>query len=206
MRPASPPAIRTAIPRGSRRSAFVALAAVSAMIVHLGSGAFGQTSPEISEKDLKSALVFGLAKLVIWPDNAFASNDSPLRLGVLGKHTFGNGLDALAAKKLPNVRPVIIVYASEAAILSDCHLVFVSKDRRESLSTVVKLFRSKPVLLVGEEEGFADSASGGMVNILIRDERPTLQVNQGAAEGAGLRFRAQMTQSKRVEWVGRPKN
>ena len=68
------------------------------------------------------------------------------------------------------------------------------------------VFRSRPVLVVGEEKGFADTGAGGMVNLLIRDDRPALQVNQAEAEAAGLRLRAQLSQSRLIEYIGRPKN
>ena len=188
------------------RSAFLRRVLASAVLLA------GNTFAELDEPRpvpvpaLKAALVFGLTKLVIWPDKVLPAADTPLRLGVLGNHPFGDRLDRLAEKHAPKVRPVTVVYAQDAATLRDCQVVFVSRDRRETLDTVFAVFRSRPVLVVGEEKGFADTGVGGMVNLLIRDDRPALQVNQAAAEAAGLRLRAQLSQSLLIEYIGRPKN
>jgi hypothetical protein len=188
------------------RSAF--LRTVLASVVLLAGKSFAETEepPPVPAPDLKAVLVFGLTKLVIWPDKELPAAETPLRLGVLGRHTFGDRLDRLAEKRAPKVRPINIVYAQDAATLRDCQLVFVSQDRRESLATVFAVFRKRPVLVVGEEKGFADNGVGGMVNLLIRGNDPLLQVNQAATEAAGLRLRAQLSQSQRVEYIGRPKN
>ena len=188
------------------RSAFLRMVLASAVLLA------GNTFAELDEPRsvpvpaLKAALVFGLTKLVIWPEKVLPAADTPLRLGVLGNHPFGDRLDRLAEKHAPKVRPVTVVYAQDAATLRDCQVVFVSRDRRETLDTVFAVFRLRPVLVVGEEKGFADTGVGGMVNLLIRDDRPALQVNQAAAEAAGLRLRAQLSQSLLIEYIGRPKN
>ncbi len=188
------------------RSAF--LRTVLASVVLLAGKSFAEPGepPPVPVTDLKAVLVFGLTKLVIWPDKELPAAETPLRLGVLGRHTFGERLDRLAEKRTPKVRPINIVYAMDAATLRDCQLVFVSQDRRESLATVLAVFRKRPVLVVGEEKGFADNGVGGMVNLLIRGDQPVLQVNQAATEAAGLRLRAQLSQSQRVEYIGRTKD
>ncbi len=188
------------------RSAFLRTVLASAVLLAGNTFAGPEEPPPVPVPDLKAALVFGLTKLVIWPDAVLPATDTPIRLGVLGKHPFGDRLDRLAEKRTPKVRPIAVVYAQDASELRDCQVVFVSRDRRESLDTVLGVFRARPVLIVGDEKGFADTGVGGMVNLRTRDDHKALQVNQAAAEAAGLRLRAQLSQSQLIEYIGRPKN
>jgi hypothetical protein len=188
------------------RSTFLKVLLASAVSAAGRTFAELDTPRPVPEPAVKAALVFGLTKLVIWPEKELPATDTPLRLGVLGKHPFGDRLDRLAEKRTPKVRPITVVYAQDASALRDCQVVFVSRDRRESLDTVLGVFRARPVLIVGDEKGFADTGVGGMVNLRTRDDRKALEVNQAAAEAAGLRLRAQLSQSQLIEYVGRPKN
>ncbi|MEI6358087.1 MAG: YfiR family protein, partial [Verrucomicrobiota bacterium] len=113
------------------RSAFLRTVLASAVLMAGNTFAEIDEPPPVPVPALKAGLVFGLTKLVIWPDAVLPATDTPLRLGVLGKHPFGDHLDRLAEKRTPKVRPITVVYTQDASALRDCQVVFVSRDRRE---------------------------------------------------------------------------
>lgn len=156
----------------------------------------------VSEAEFKAALLIKLIRFVVWPDAAFSTPDAPLHIGVLGTHPFGKYLDRIAEGKSLEKHPFQIRYAANAEELVACHFVFVCRDRRPAMDEINKVFLGKPILLVGEEDRFANI--GGMINVVVREQKPFLQINARAAELAGLRFRGQLAQTRNIEWIERP--
>jgi len=74
--------------------------------------------------------------------------------------------------------------------MTACHIVFISRAEKERAAEILKQIEGKPVLTVGEEEGFC--RMGGTTNILIEKERPRLEVNPDAAEQARLTINAKL--------------
>lgn len=175
------------------------LAAAASAVADAPSRTDGPSAPEA---DLKGALLIGLMSLVNWPEGVPPGTE-PLRLGILGPHAFGDRLNRLAERKTVSGRSVKVLYGEAATALVNCQAVFVARDHRESLGAIANAYEGKPILLLGEEAGFAQPGAGGMVALLVRDEHLWLQINVKAAEAAGLHFRAQLAKYKQVEWIGR---
>ncbi len=55
----------------------------------LGSHAQGMDSSDSSEYLIKAGFIYNFAKLVEWPTSAFAQQDSPIVIGILGDDPFG---------------------------------------------------------------------------------------------------------------------
>lgn len=168
----------------------------------LAAAGIGPEPMAAPEGELKAALLVTMMNFVTWPEGAFESTNAPMRVGVIGRHSFGEALDRLAAKRTVEGRSLKVAYAEDAAGLAGCEAVFVARERRETVAAIAEAFRGKPVLLIGEEDGFAKA--GGMISLLVRDDRPFLQINVGAVEASGLKLRGQLAQTKRIEWIGRP--
>jgi hypothetical protein len=156
----------------------------------------------VSESQFKAALIIKLVRFIIWPESAFGSPTAPLQIGVLGKHPFDQHLDRLAQGKTLEKHPFLIRYANTQLELKDCQFVYVSKDRQPALKEIVNTFSGRPTLLVGEEVGFA--LNGGMINIVVKEQKPHLEINARTSEVAGLRFRGQLAQTRNIEWIERP--
>lgn len=158
--------------------------------------------PQAPESELKAALVVQLARrFVTWPDSAFKSTSAPFEIGVLGTSPFEGYLDRQSAGKQVGEHPIRVRYAAAETELAGCHVIFIAANRKSPLQSVVKLFEGKPTLLVGEEPGFAEK--GGMVNLLIKDQKPFLQIHGPAAESVGLRFSGALGSPRNIEWIGK---
>ena len=156
----------------------------------------------VSESEFKAALLVTLVRFVLWPDSSFSSPSAALEIGVLGKNPFGKYLDRIASGKRLEDHPLKVRYASTPDELSSCHFVFVCRERNSTLNEIVKAFAGKSILLVGEEDRFA--SDGGMINVLLKEQKPYLQINARTAEHAGLRFRGNLAQTKNIEWIEKP--
>lgn len=156
----------------------------------------------VSEVEFKGSLLVKLVRFVIWPDSVFAGPSAPLEIGILGKNPFGKYLDRISVGKTLEDHPIKIRYSSTPDELRTCHFVFVCRERSSTLNDIVKAFAGKSILLVGEEERFANE--GGMINVVLKEQKPYLQINARVVEQAGLRFRGQLAQTRNIEWIERP--
>lgn len=161
-----------------------------------------EKAPPPTEAELKAALLVKLAGFIVWPESAFGKSRSQFEIGVLGTNPFGTFLNRHEDKKIHGDRALKIRYASTASELKDCHVVFIASQHEGALGSILKVFEGRPVLIVGEEPGFA--MNGGMINLLIREEKPYLEINARTAELAGLKFRGQLGSPKSVRWVVQP--
>ncbi len=161
-----------------------------------------EKAPAPTEAELKAALLVKLAGFIVWPESAFAKSGSQFEIGVLGTNPFGTFLARHEDKRIHGDRALKIRHASTASELKDCHVVFIASQHEDALGSILKVFEGRPVLIVGEEPGFA--MNGGMINLLIREEKPYLEINARTAELAGLKFRGQLGSPKSVRWVVQP--
>ncbi len=69
-------------------------------------------------------------------------------------------------------------------------MIFVPRSEKARLGAILKQAESWPVLLVGEDEGFAKG--GGTVAILVENARSRLEVNPEAAAKARLVINAKL--------------
>lgn len=114
----------------------------------------------------------------IWPPRAFESTQSPLVIGVLGADPLGEDLDNAAMAEVPTKveRKIKVVRDTDPAKLASCHLVFISSSEKDRLKEVLKAFEGRPVLTVGDTEGYAEK--GVLINLGIK--KTTLQVEDRA--------------------------
>src|ERR1700722_19544056 len=74
----------------------------------LRSHAEGLENSDSSEYLIKAGFIYNFAKLVEWPATAFAQQDSPIVIGILGDDPFGGTLDRIVADKKINGRGLVI--------------------------------------------------------------------------------------------------
>lgn len=143
----------------------------------------GTTIPGKLEYDVKAALLYRCLELVQWPAEAFPSAKAPLRIGIVGKNQFGESLGSLSNKAIDGHK-LAVKNVSRLSPKSRFQLVFVSSSELEKTTGVLNQLGAQPVLTIGEVPGFTEQ--GGMINLLLTGKNIRLEVNQAAAEKAGL--------------------
>ena len=81
---------------------------------------------------------------------------------------------------------------STAALPGNCHILFVAGSETPRLPGILGALGKAPVLTVSDLEDFA--AAGGMIQFYVRDEKIRFEINQQAAEDAGLKIDARLLQ------------
>src|ERR1700681_522560 len=124
----------------------------------LGSRAEGLDSSDSSEYLIKAGFIYNFAKLVEWPTTAFAQQDSPIVIGILGDDPFGATLDRIVADKKINGRAFAVKrvkWSKDLRELKDCNILFVSSSEAEHVDSVVDGMKGLPILTIGDAPGFA---------------------------------------------------
>jgi len=144
------------------------------------------------ESKLKAAFVLKFPLYIEWPKEAFASPTNAIVFGVLSHASdpFGKILENVLTGQTIDKRPVQVKQARNVAELLDCHVVFISASERDRLRTVLPRLRAKPILTVGDFDGFV--TSGGMIGLKRKQSAMRFDINRQAAEAAGLKISSQL--------------
>jgi len=154
------------------------------------------SAQEASEYQVKAAFLYNFAKFVEWPANVGAGSDVPLVIGVLGKDPFGREIDRAVEGKTVNGRRLMIKRFSSLEAYEYCHILFVSSSERNNLPQIIAAVRNSSVLTVSETDRFAHI--GGIINFVTIENRIRFEINQAAAERAGLKISSKLLSLGRV--------
>jgi len=146
--------------------------------------------PALPEYVVKAGFLFNFAKYVEWPPDAFESADAPFSIGIVGTDPFGDELDKTLRNKTVKDRPFVVRRYARPEDIGSVHILFVPQTEGPRRAKILKGVGTKPVLTVGEEGGFAKS--GGVIDVVIENEKPRLEVNPEAAAQARLVINAKL--------------
>jgi hypothetical protein len=165
----------------------------------LGSHAQGLDVSDSSEYLIKAGFIYNFAKLVEWPTTAFAQQDSPIVIAILGDDPFGATLDRIVADKKINGRSLVVKrlrWGKDLKDLRDCNILFVSSSEKEHIDSVVDALKWLPILTIGDAPGFAKR--GGIVNFTLEDNKVRFEVNVEAAKHADLTISSRLLTLARI--------
>lgn len=141
-----------------------------------------------NEYRIKAAFVYQFPQFVEWP--AAAWQDAPaVQLCIVEPNPFGTELEQLVRGDTLHGRPFAVRYIAGAEDLPGCHLLFIQSGA-DATPALLKATAARPILTVGEWEGFLEQ--GGMIVLRVVDRRVRFEVNRTSAEKAGLRISSQL--------------
>lgn len=142
------------------------------------------SSPQQAAQQIKAQFVYNFANYVEWPDSAFESADSSMKICLYGNVDFARYLTAFEGVIIGRRQLAILISSNIADIKNGCHILFVGDDQKLNLPTFWQDINYVYVLSVSEREGFADR--GGIINILRTQDRVQFDVNISNAINNGL--------------------
>jgi hypothetical protein len=140
------------------------------------------------EYSVKAVFLLNFARFVEWPPAAFASEESPMELCVLGKDPFGRLLDDVAQGETVEGRRLVIRRISAPPAAKTCQILYVDpewKDLPKVLSALGHGF-----LTVSEGPGFL--RDGGMISFVIDNRRVRFDINSTVPGSAGLKVSSKL--------------
>lgn len=144
---------------------------------------------EPNEAQVKAAFLFNFVKFVEWPAEAFNDGGNAIIVGVLGDDPSSSAIDQTINGKTANGRRLVIQRFPNVKALTYCHVLFIGYSQRANLQRILAAVGPR-VLTVGETERFTQT--GGIINFTIVASKVRFEINQTAAERAGLRISAKL--------------
>lgn len=143
------------------------------------------------EYQLKAVLLFRLAQFVEWPTNRFASAESPVVIGVLGKNPFGDALRAAVEGETAHGRRIEIIQLPNPSAASSCHIVFISPSEEPRVREILQTLSGQAVLTVSDIDNFA-RAHGGMVRFVTLENKINIRIHLDRTKAAGLAINSRL--------------
>ena len=147
-----------------------------------------QGPPTTSEYEVKAAFLFNFAKFVEWPEASLPA-DGTFVIGLIGADPFRRSLDELDGKQAIG-RRIVVRRGARLEEVWPCQILFISASEEERLATLLQAMTGRPVLTVGDTDGWAER--GVLVNFKTRERRVRFEINLERAELAGLKLSSQL--------------
>lgn len=153
----------------------------------------------LPEYALKGRFLLQFPEFVSWPPDAgLADANAPFVLVILGTSPFDKAFEASTAGRKVKGHPLKVVYATELSALDGSHMVFICPSEKGRLKEILTHIGSKPILTVGDTEGFGKR--GVMINLAIQENLPRFEINLSSARWNNLGFSAQLLGLARKVW------
>jgi hypothetical protein len=151
--------------------------------------AAGPATAQYSAIEVKAAFLFNFAKFTAWPDAHKPDSTGELVVGIMGKNPFGPALQKFHDTQVDG-NEVRIRTVSTLEEARSCHILFIAASEENRLSRIFQELHQEGILTVSDIKGFA--AGGGMIELLMIDQRIRFIVNLAAARKANLTLSSQL--------------
>jgi hypothetical protein len=163
-------------------------AALLALAAALPAPASAQEDAAALERRVKGALLHRFLAYVEWPAGTFAGPDSPLVIGILGNDTLAQELQAFAAGRTVNKRPITVRRVGPKDGARDMHLLFVARGEAGQLGRIAR--GKTPTLIVTEWPGALEE--GAVINFVIVNDQVRFDISLGAARQRNLQLSSRL--------------
>ena len=143
-----------------------------------------QAQRRFDERELKATYLFQFAHFVEWPATSAGEPRASFVICILGVDPFGRLMDELVAGEAVNDRPLKVVRVRRLDEVTRCDILFVSKSETSSVPQIMAALRGRPILTVGDTEGFA--RSGGMIRFITERNMIRLRINLDESRAVGI--------------------
>jgi hypothetical protein len=180
-----PPVARFA-PRRIRQIAFFLVA--FCLLSSASPKAFSQNEEGVAYP-VKLAFLYNFTKFVEWPASSYRDAGAPLAICIVGHDPFNPDLEGELRTRTVGGHPVEVRTLRPNDTLSVCHIVFFPVTEKDQ-DRIVRDLNGSSTLTVGETDGFA--VRGGIINLTVEDNKVHFEVNQLAADRAGIRISSKL--------------
>lgn len=158
------------------------------LVLWLSLSIFSLEEPEkLNEYQIKVVFIERIVRFIQWPESSGINDKSrPVVFGIIGDTPLGTWAEKIYQHeniKIKN-KEVEVRYFTTPGEIIDCNLLFISKSAAEDLPKILEITKSKPILTIGDTEGFSEK--GVHVNLLIKSGRVKYEINRMALKISSL--------------------
>jgi hypothetical protein len=149
-----------------------------------------QSSPQLSQGQIRAAFIFNFSKFAEWPMQAYVDAGSPMTVCFVGAEDVRTAFQSLSAGKAVTGRFVEERAIKSAGELHNCQVVYIDSSNGPLVIEAVKFVRQTPALSIGTSDDFL--ARGGIIRLLVENNRMRFDVNVGAAGRAKIHLSSKL--------------
>jgi hypothetical protein len=157
-----------------------------------------RAAPPATDLDIEAVFLYHFTQFVDWPQAAFASEDAPFTIGVVGPDPFEKSLLEIVKGEMVGRHPIQVREVSDPAAERQCQILYVSKEGEPHFD--FSKVRDAPILTVGESDGFIKA--GGVVQFFVDRRRIRLRISLSAARSRSLEISAKLLRVAEVTQGG----
>jgi hypothetical protein len=190
----------------ARRGTALAVLAIWSASLATTQLAWADSAPN-TEHIVKTVFIYNLLKFVDWPKGKIGDSNEPLIIGVIGTDVFENAFDLIEKKTIDDRAVVVKRFKGldelekagqkepsdphpQTETIRTSHLLFVCPSERQRIKEILQSVEGHHVLTVADTAGFLEA--GGVINLLLEDEKVRFEANLTAAKQAGLQIRSRL--------------
>jgi len=152
--------------------------------------------PASDEYLVKAAMLYKLAKFVVWPREDDGAGGPEFSICVVGRNPFGASLAALEGKTMGDATVRVLHFPKPEDTLHHCRVAFLAPEQKGQLEQLLRELHGRPILTVGDADHFAER--GGMVELSPSGNRVGIVINQVMVRQAGLQVAAPLLSLSKV--------
>ena len=192
---------RSRIPRGSRITARgarrPALALLLLAVFPTAALPVMAQDAKPTEYQIKAAYLTDLGRFVAeWANRSKPLPDDSFDICVLGQDPFGSALDAAVKGEKIGGSPVSAKRIPRPQDAPGCKVLFIASSEESQLSADLAALGTAPVLTVADISDFVER--GGMVQFVLDRNRVRFEINNAAAQRAGLTLSSELLKLARM--------
>jgi hypothetical protein len=158
------------------------------LLVFLFAGFTGNRQiDKASEYNLKAAFIYNFTKYIEWKA---AAGDGDFTIGIFGASPINDPLVEIVKTEMVDGKKITLKHFSKPADISFCHILFISRNASASLEDILAKTAGKGMLIVSEQDGYAEE--GAAINFVIVNRKLKFQANVKAINDAGLMASSQL--------------
>ena len=150
----------------------------------MGTAAGGQPAAASREDDVKAVFLYNFAKYIEWPKTAFTAATDPFHICVVGDDAFSRTVARTIEGEVVDGRAFVAVAPATDEAARSCHLLFIGRLEAPRIDRLLAATAEAPVLTVGDSAALL--GRGGVIALVVEDNRVRFDVNVAAARGHGL--------------------
>ena len=140
------------------------------------------------EDEVKAAFLLNFPKFTDWPASAFADDNTPISICLLGESPVAEHLSQLVQGERASGRPIVARAVKRAGPFEGCHILFIARSEKDTAKLLAGL--GPGILTVGESNGFLQE--GGIIGFVVENRRVRFDISQTRAAKAMLVMNARL--------------
>ena len=131
------------------------------------------------EYEVKAAFIHNFANYIHWSRDSFETENSPIRIGILGQGPINEPLMHLNGKTVQQ-RPLEISKVDDLNKANEYHILFINPSEEDRIPSILSSLKNTGVLTIGDMPGFTEQC--GIINFYLEEGRVRFEINISAAK------------------------